>query len=83
MALWGAAAGWSRFFEKYGVCAECPSAASGLSIAASIGLPLLLAMIFAGLFVLRSMMPRGMMKVCVCCACCVACLLWVVHCSNV
>ena len=48
------------------MCARCPTARSAISIAASIGLPLLLTMIFGGLFVLRSMMPRGMMKVCVC-----------------
>ena len=34
-----------------------------MSIVASVGLPLLLCMLFGLLFVLRSMAPRGMMKI--------------------
>ena len=40
-----------------------PTAAKGGSIVASIALPLLLLAIFGILFVLRSMAPRGMMKI--------------------
>ena len=40
-----------------------PTAAKGGSIVASIGLPLVLLAIFGALFVLRSMAPRGMMKI--------------------
>ena len=40
-----------------------PTAAKGASIVASIALPLVLLAIFGVLFVLRSMAPRGMMKI--------------------
>ena len=52
-----------RYFEQYGVCAPCPTQGGGKSIVAAIALPLLLLGFFVVLFMLRSMMPRGMMKV--------------------
>ncbi len=52
-----------RYFEQYGLCAQCPSAQSPLSILASLGFPLLLAVVVAALVALRAMMARGMMKV--------------------
>jgi hypothetical protein len=52
-----------RYFEQYGVCAQCPTARSPASILASVGFPLLLAAVLGGLVALRAMMARGMMKV--------------------
>ena len=40
-----------------------PTKSSGESILASVGVPLLLAALFITLFVVRSMAPRGMMKI--------------------
>ena len=52
-----------RYFEQYGVCAQCPTARSPASILASVGFPLLLVAVVGALVALRAMMARGMMKV--------------------
>jgi hypothetical protein len=51
------------FFPQYGKCAPCPTKASPVSWVVSISLPLVIVLLFGVMFVLRGMMPRGMMKV--------------------
>ena len=45
------------------ICLPGPTKASSTSIVASLGIPLLLVVLFVTLFAIRSMAPRGMMKV--------------------
>ncbi len=54
------------YFEQYGLCAACPTKSSLGSVFASVGFPLLLAFVFGALFMLKSLMAKGMMKVGVC-----------------
>jgi hypothetical protein len=51
------------YFPQYGRCAPCLSKASPVSYVASFALPTIVVVLFGLLFGLRSMMPRGMMKV--------------------
>ena len=46
-----------------GYISSGPTKSSGESILASVGVPLLLASLFTVLFIVRSMAPRGMMKI--------------------
>ena len=51
------------YFADYGECFQCPTTATSANTAASVALPLAMLLAFAILFVVRSMAPRGMMKV--------------------
>ena len=51
------------FVSQYGLCVQCPTIGRGVSMLASILLPLGLVAVFGALFVLRAMAPRGLMKV--------------------
>ena len=52
-----------RYFEQYGACVPCPTATAGASIAASVGLPVVLLLVFGTMFHLRAVLPQGLMKV--------------------
>ena len=54
---------WCFLFWQYGLCVKCPTKESGVSVLASIFFPMVLCVLFGILFMLRSMAPRGMMKV--------------------
>jgi hypothetical protein len=53
----------ARYYEQYGLCVLCPTVDHGASLAASVGFPILLALGAGLFFLLRGMMPRGLMKV--------------------
>ena len=48
---------------QYGVCTACPTVQKGVSIAAAMAEPAFLVVVFGVLFMIRSMAPRGLMKV--------------------
>jgi hypothetical protein len=53
----------SGYFPQYGRCAQCPGKASPASVVVSIALPLVMVAVLGVMFLIRSMAPRGMMKV--------------------
>jgi hypothetical protein len=51
------------YFPQYGTCSRCPAEESSLGVFVSVLLPLFTVTVLVALYVLRGMMPRGMMKV--------------------
>jgi hypothetical protein len=51
------------FFPQYGTCSKCPAKASPASMLASVTLPMCIVVLFGIMFFVRSLAPRGMMKV--------------------
>ena len=51
------------YFLEYGLCSPCPAVAKGTALVESFTVPLAVAALFGLLFVVRSLAPRGLMKV--------------------
>ena len=51
------------YYDQYGLCQPCPTAAKGSSVVASFAVPLFLLALFGMLFAIRNIAPRGLMKV--------------------
>ena len=51
------------YYDQYGLCQRCPTAAKGSSVVASFAVPLFLCALFGVLFAIRNVAPRGLMKV--------------------
>jgi hypothetical protein len=51
------------YFPQFGRCAKCPATESAASVVASIALPLVMVVLLGIMFLIRSLAPRGMMKV--------------------
>jgi hypothetical protein len=51
------------YYQQYGVCTPCPTHASSSSIVSTVLFPLVLAGLFGALFLLRNMLPQGLLKV--------------------
>jgi hypothetical protein len=51
------------YFPQYGTCTVCPAKESSVSLLASVTLPVVMVVVFGLMFFIRSLAPRGMVKV--------------------